>query len=470
MGARTSDPSRPLVSDQGVSVRRMVRSDVPTVVNIHKKLFPDYLSTKLGGRFLRTFYREFVVSADGMGFVAVSGLSVSHAGTIVGFLVGCPDDGRFYGALFRNNVFQIAAVVIWKLFSRNVRPIVWARRGLVPNSIRFAARRPTRPSSTSKEPIARLILVGVIKEFQGGPAASALVQSFLEELRQHKVREVGLTTYLSNSRAIAYYEKSGWRRGIPTGESVTFTKSTGLEPLALDVMLHERGRVQREYQRRDANPRLRGRYSVGNQAVVFTTQQRDQALAAILSRTVGTQLHGMRVLDVGCGSGGELTRMTRFGVSLSDLCGIDLSPTRLLTAKRSNGESAFIQADASALPFRDGSFDLIMQMTTFTSILDERTRVLAAREMVRVLRQPTGLIIWYDFWIGGRPSANQGLGPGEIRRLFPNMSMELSKTTLFFPIAQLVAPVSPRLAKVLARAPVLRSHYLAILRPEPSPE
>ena len=60
-----------------------------------------------------------------------------------------------------------------------------------------------------------------------------------------------------------------------------------------------------------------------------------------------------RVLDVACGTG-FLTRHLR-----GDITGIDQSPTMLAIARERCPEATFLQADALALPFDDGSFDRV---------------------------------------------------------------------------------------------------------------
>jgi len=52
--------------------------------------------------------------------------------------------------------------------------------------------------------------------------------------------------------------------------------------------------------------------------------------------------------------------------------------------------------DASRLPFKDGSFDIVMQFTVFTSILDREVKKAVATEMLRVLKAD-GIILWYDY-------------------------------------------------------------------------
>jgi len=96
--------------------------------------------------------------------------------------------------------------------------------------------------------------------------------------------------------------------------------------------------------------------------------------------------HG-RALDVGCGSGLLSIELSR-AVSGLHIVGVDLSPLMLDLARR-NARAAgadgieFVQADAKALPFEDGTFDLVFSQHTLHHIPEPR--VLLA-EMERVAK------------------------------------------------------------------------------------
>jgi SAM-dependent methyltransferase len=65
---------------------------------------------------------------------------------------------------------------------------------------------------------------------------------------------------------------------------------------------------------------------------------------------------GGRLLDVACGSGG-FTRI--FARHAAVAIGVDASRTMLAEAVREGGGARYVRASASALPFRDASFDAV---------------------------------------------------------------------------------------------------------------
>jgi SAM-dependent methyltransferase len=89
---------------------------------------------------------------------------------------------------------------------------------------------------------------------------------------------------------------------------------------------------------------------------------------------------GQRILDAGCGTGGNLRWLGRFGAA----CGVDLSPHAVRFCAR-RGLSTVARATVLSLPFPDATFDLV---TSFDVVyhLDVADDVAALAELRRVLR------------------------------------------------------------------------------------
>lgn len=170
-------------------------------------------------------------------------------------------------------------------------------------------------------------------------------------------------------------------------------------------------------------------------------------------------LEKLRVLDVGCGSGGHLRRMAEFGVPPASCFGVDLFRESLCGARRLNPNIHFVEAHGAQLPFGDEVFDLVFQYTMLTSVLDLRLRREIVSEMRRVLR-PGGYLIWYDFAYSNPRNPNvRGIGRKEIRQLLRGFRINFRRVTLAPPIGRPAARVSPLLYRLLAAVPLLRSHH-----------
>jgi SAM-dependent methyltransferase len=225
----------------------------------------------------------------------------------------------------------------------------------------------------------------------------------------------------------------------------------------------ELDRIRAEYARRAADPRLRGLYTYFNRGSLFAIQERERALLALLSRAGLDEVQNLEILDLGCGSGGWLLDLVRYGAQPDRLHGCDLLPDRLLQARpRLPGRVALACADGGRLPYAAACFDLVCQFTAFTSILDDDLRRCVAGEMWRVLR-PGGALLWYDFRFQGRNPAVRAIHPREVRRLFPDGTVVQRRVTLAPPIARRLAGRSWLTCEALARLPWLCTHDLILI-------
>ncbi|HZM81593.1 MAG TPA: class I SAM-dependent methyltransferase [Candidatus Limnocylindrales bacterium] len=95
-----------------------------------------------------------------------------------------------------------------------------------------------------------------------------------------------------------------------------------------------------------------------------------------------------RILELGCGAAAASRWLATRG---ADVIGLDISAGMLKHAVDQNQASGvpikLVQADASALPFRDGSFDIVF--TAFGAVPFVEDSALVMREVYRVLR-PSG--------------------------------------------------------------------------------
>jgi ubiquinone/menaquinone biosynthesis C-methylase UbiE len=91
--------------------------------------------------------------------------------------------------------------------------------------------------------------------------------------------------------------------------------------------------------------------------------------------------NGERVLEIGCGTGCDLLQFAKHGARA---VGIDITPKHLrLAHERVRSQAAIGQAEATALPFADGSFDYVYSHGVLHHI--DRPR-LVVDEIFRVLR------------------------------------------------------------------------------------
>ena len=137
-------------------------------------------------------------------------------------------------------------------------------------------------------------------------------------------------------------------------------------------------------------------------------------------RQIGLRMYppreGMRVLDVGCGTG---TNLSLYHPSGCEVFGIDISPAMVEIARKKLGDRAeILLGNASQMPYEDNFYDLVTIMMTLHEMSDQ-VRFTVMSEMVRVVKS-NGHILVIDFH------------PGPIR--FPKGWM-FKSIALFFEIA-----------------------------------
>lgn len=233
-----------------------------------------------------------------------------------------------------------------------------------------------------------------------------------------------------------------------------------------DPTAAETARIRRAYAARDDDQRLRARYRFTNPGHLFMLQERERRLLALLARHgLAERLGGLRILDVGCGTGGLLLDLLRYGARPEGLAGVDLVPEYIAAARDRLPQADLQCVSATALPFPDGAFDLVCQIVMLSTVLDPALRRAVAAEMARVVR-PDGLIVSYDLrWNSPGNPGVRAVGRAELARLFPTCTVAAQPITLAPPLARRLAPRAWLLAALLERVPLLRSHLLAAIRP-----
>jgi len=224
-------------------------------------------------------------------------------------------------------------------------------------------------------------------------------------------------------------------------------------------------RLRREYDNRRLRLAGSDMYSPFNVANLFIIQQRQRAVLKQLRRHGFFPLENRRVLELGCGAGGILLEFLNFGASASTLHGTELLLDRVQIARARVSNLPLTCADGQDLPYARDSFDLSMQFTVFSSILDDTIRARLAGEMLRVTR-PGGMILWYDFWLNPVNRQTMGMRPAEVRRLFPDCNLEFHKVTLAPPLARRLVPFSWGIALFLETLRLFNSHYLVLISPK----
>jgi len=159
-----------------------------------------------------------------------------------------------------------------------------------------------------------------------------------------------------------------------------------------------------------------------------------------------------------------LLDLIRWGADPARLHGCDLVPQHVASACRRLPQSTSLAAaDGGALPYPATCFDLVLQFTVLTSVLDRALRRRIAQEMWRVLR-PGGAVLSYDFRFQGSNPSVRAVRPREMRELFPDGAFTHRRATLAPPVARRLVRWSRLACELLQSIPWLRTHDLMLIR------
>lgn len=227
----------------------------------------------------------------------------------------------------------------------------------------------------------------------------------------------------------------------------------------------ELARIERAYERYSTDERERRRRDPLNRGIQELHREWRLRLAERL-RARGLPTTRSRVLDVGCGSGDLLAFFSELGADPANCSGIDLILERVEIARRRLPDANIVCGDASALPWPDGSFDLVAMSMVVSSILSESFADKVCNEAARVLA-PSGTLVWYDTRLPNPLNRHvRSVRASRIRTLFPGFQVELESVSVLPPLARRLGRLTPALYRWLALIPPLRARYLALLRME----
>lgn len=203
-------------SDSSITVRELAYADLPDVVTVHTRAFPDSALTQLGREAVRRYY---LWQMDGPHDSLNIG-AFRDDGTLLGFCVGGMFRGSLGGFLEHNRRFLIRQMLThpWLLFNPLIRERAqYAIRRLLRQPIPQSAH-PTPKAPPSPERAFGILSIAVDPQYHGNGAARLMMAYSEQVARERGFKVMGLTVYKSNGRARRFYEKIGWQAVFVDGQ------------------------------------------------------------------------------------------------------------------------------------------------------------------------------------------------------------------------------------------------------------
>jgi SAM-dependent methyltransferase len=223
----------------------------------------------------------------------------------------------------------------------------------------------------------------------------------------------------------------------------------------------EADRIRAIYRSYDTQERWLRKRDPANPGFSQLQGERWRKIAEIIGVGLGG-IASLRVVDVGCGKGGDLAHIAEL-LPDAALFGVDLSEERIAAARLAVPAATLQVQNGDTLPFQDCSVQLVVLSTVLSSILDPGTRRQVAAEAYRIMSDD-GMLLIYDIRLPSPVNPNVcRIGKGELRALLPTARIWSYPITLLPPVARSLCRRWPGLYQPLACIRPLRSHYLSVV-------
>jgi SAM-dependent methyltransferase len=181
-----------------------------------------------------------------------------------------------------------------------------------------------------------------------------------------------------------------------------------------------------------------------------------------LKYSFGNNISNLKVLDIGCGTGGFLRQLIEWGGSPLHLIGVDLIDTRLDMAKKMSPSD--VGWHLGVLNSKK-KFNLVSAHTVFSSILDNSARQALADEMWKKVCKG-GWIMIFDFRYNNPANPDvRKVTFRELKKWWPDDNHFILIDMLAPPIARYIVGKNYFLAELLTMVlPFLRSHFVYMVQ------
>ncbi|TND08096.1 MAG: methyltransferase type 11 [Bacteroidetes bacterium] len=221
--------------------------------------------------------------------------------------------------------------------------------------------------------------------------------------------------------------------------------------------MSETDKIKARYEKRKEPGHIQAGGAYAGRFSKEITLEREAVYERII-RNRFADISGIRVLEIGAGTGSNLSFFKRLGIKPGNITANELLEDRFDVLKTNHPDVENIPGDALQLPFSE-KFDIVFQSTVFTSILDDDFRRKLAGKMFSMVR-PGGIVLWYDFRFDNPKNPDvKKVTREEVKTLFPESpGIRFFNVTLAPPIGRRIGGLYKAVNTLF---PFLRTHLVA---------
>lgn len=174
-----------------IKIDHLQRQDIEIISQIHLESLENNFLPSLGLNFLKALYKGIVGKKGNYGFVAIENQKV------VGFAIGTKNMKDYLKLALRSNFLELCLYLFFRLIKK-------------PTLLKNVLETFTY-STKDVGPKAELVVIGILKKYQGMGIGKKLIKSLEEKFKKEKIKKYKLTVH-SDKRAVYFYEKLRYHR------------------------------------------------------------------------------------------------------------------------------------------------------------------------------------------------------------------------------------------------------------------
>jgi len=174
-----------------MNISLATKKDAIQIAKIHKQEINQGFLSQLGIKFLSKLYEAMILSQNS--FVVVA----KKNDEIIGFISGCINIKEFYKDFLKKYTFWAIIILLPKFLNiKTIKKIV--------ETLKYSEKKEDLPKT-------ELLVIAVEKEFHGQKIAIKMFDSFVNEMKNKKIKQFKVVVGEELKRAIGFYEKMGFK-------------------------------------------------------------------------------------------------------------------------------------------------------------------------------------------------------------------------------------------------------------------